>query len=200
MYGLKQIIDTYKKHDFEIFVGISILFIVALIIYNKIKGYNGSRNKMKMSDVYNTVFRNSTITSSRPTHTFNRRGPPQESKGEKECRRVMEKIFKKPFPKIRPNFLRNTVTSGEENGDINLEIDCYNDELKIGVEYSGIQHYKYSPFFHKNKEAFYNQKYRDEMKRVKCRENGIILIEVPYTVKVEHIEDYLRASINRAIN
>jgi hypothetical protein len=197
MYGLKQIIDMYKKHDFEIFVVLSILFIVALIFYNKIKGYTGSRNKFKMSDVYSTVFRNSSI-SSRPT--VNRRGPPQESKGEKECRRVMEKIFKKPFPKIRPNFLRNTVTSGEENGDINLEIDCYNNDLKIGVEYSGIQHYKYSPFFHKNKEAFYNQKYRDEMKRVKCRENGITLIEVPYTVKLEHIEDYLRARINRAIN
>jgi hypothetical protein len=197
MYGLKQIIDMYKKHDFEIFVVLSILFIVALIFYNKIKGYTGSRNKLNMSDVYNTVFRNSSI-SSRPT--VNRRGPPQESKGEKECRRVMEKIFKKPFPKIRPNFLRNTVTSGEENGDINLEIDCYNNDLKIGVEYSGIQHYKYSPFFHKNKEAFYNQKYRDEMKRVKCRENGITLIEVPYTVKLEHIEDYLRARINRAIN
>lgn len=195
MYGLKQLIDIYKKHDFEIFVGGAILFIVMLIIYNKITGYKASNKKINSYGIYNYIFKDS-----KPKYPSMRRGPPQESKGEKECRRVMEKIFKKPFPKIRPNFLRNTVTSGEENGDINLEIDCYNDQLKIGVEYSGIQHYKYSPFFHKNKEAFYNQKYRDEMKRVKCRENGITLIEVPYTVKLEDIEGFLRSRINNAIN
>lgn len=192
MYGLRQFIDMYKKYDFEIFVGGALLFIVMLVIYNKITGYRGSNKKINSSGIYNYIFKDTT-----PKYP---RGPPQESKGEKECRRVMEKIFKKPFPKIRPNFLRNTVTSGEENGDINLEIDCYNDQLKIGVEYSGIQHYKYTPFFHKNKEAFYNQKYRDEMKRVKCKENGILLIEVPYTVRLEDIEGFLRSRVNNAIN
>jgi hypothetical protein len=81
------------------------------------------------------------------------------------------------------------------NTDNNLELDCYNEELKIAVEYNGIQHYKYIPFFHKNKEAFQNQKYRDYMKREICEKNGIKLIEVPNTVKIENIESYLREKL-----
>ena len=111
----------------------------------------------------------------------------KDSRGEIECRRVLEKIFKRPFNKIRPNFLNNPVT----DGNYNLELDCYNDDLKIAVEYSGRQHYEYTPYFHKNKEAFYNQKYRDELKKRMCKDNGIILIEVPYTVKIENIEQFL---------
>ena len=49
-------------------------------------------------------------------------------------------------------------------GNFNLELDCFNKELRIGLEYNGVQHYKYVPYFHKNKEAFLNQKYRDDMK------------------------------------
>ncbi|UUT40488.1 Uvr/REP helicase [carnivorous sponge associated iridovirus] len=100
-----------------------------------------------------------------------------ESKGETECRRVIEKLLGKPFPKTRPNFMLNEV-SGH-----NLELDCYNDELKLAVEYNGEQHYKYIPYFHKTKDAFYNLKYRDEMKQRLCKQNGVRLITVPYTEK-----------------
>lgn len=114
-----------------------------------------------------------------------------ESKGETECKRVLEKIFNKPFNKVRPDFLRNQVTGNTNN----LEIDCFNDELKIGLEYNGRQHYDFIPFFHRNKETFYNQKYRDELKRIKCRDNGILLIEVPYTIKIEDIEKYIKKDL-----
>lgn len=117
-------------------------------------------------------------------------GPPTESKGEIECRRVMESLFNAKFPKARPDFLRNPVTSRLDSGN-NLEIDCFNSELRLGVEYNGIQHYKYSTFFHKNYEAFRNQQYRDEMKKFLCKENGIKLIEVPYTVKNDEIEIFI---------
>ncbi len=109
-----------------------------------------------------------------------------ESKGETECRRAIEHITGKPFPKVRPNFMLNGV-SGH-----NLELDCYNDELKVAVEYNGEQHYKYIPYFHPNKEAFYNLKYRDEMKQRLCEQNNIKLITVPYTVKHEDIEMYIK--------
>lgn len=115
------------------------------------------------------------------------RGPPKESSGEKECRRVLQKIFNKPFNNCRPNFLQNPVTGGR----FNLELDCYDESLKLAVEYNGVQHYKYVPYFHKNKEAFYNQKYRDELKARMCRDNGINLIEVPNTVSVPDIENFL---------
>jgi hypothetical protein len=110
----------------------------------------------------------------------------KESKGERASRAAAERIFGKPFVKVRPDFLRNEVTNH------NLELDVYNEDLKLAIEYSGRQHYEFVPFFYKNYEAFLNQKYRDEMKKNKCKEQGIQLIEIPYTVKLEDIESFIR--------
>ena len=110
-----------------------------------------------------------------------------DSKGERECRRVLEVIFQRPFDKARPYFLNNPVTGGTNN----LELDCFNQELRLAVEYSGQQHYKFIPYFHKNKEAFQTQKYRDYMKATMCKENNINLIVVPYTVKIKDIQSFL---------
>ncbi len=82
--------------------------------------------------------------------------------------------------------LKNNVTGH------NLELDLYNDELKLGIEYSGVQHYKFVPFFHKNYEHFLTQKYRDEIKRMLCEKNDIKLIEIPYTVKLKDMETFIR--------
>ena len=112
--------------------------------------------------------------------------PKRESTGETTCRKYLERRFGKSFNKIRPDFLKNPVMGG-----YNLELDCYNGDMKLAVEYNGAQHYKYTPYFHKNKESFANQKYRDEMKRTKCKEHGIKLIEVPYTISHDKIPSYL---------
>jgi hypothetical protein len=111
---------------------------------------------------------------------------PNESKGEAHARNLALIIFGVPFTKIRPDMLKNNVTGQ------NLELDLYNDELKLGIEYSGIQHYKFVPFFHKNYEQFQTQKYRDEIKRMLCEKNGIKLIEIPYTVKLKDMETFIR--------
>jgi hypothetical protein len=76
-----------------------------------------------------------------------------------------------------------------------LELDCFNSDLKLAVEYNGIQHYKFTPYFHKNNEHFLNQKYRDFMKRALCKETGINLIEVPYTVKNDKIYNFLKLEL-----
>lgn len=112
---------------------------------------------------------------------------PIGGKSEGLCRKVLETYFNKSFPKARPDFLRNPVTGN----NFNLEIDCYNDELKLGLEYNGAQHYKYIPYFHRSKEAFQNQAYRDELKRRMCKENGITLLEIPYTVKYDNLPKYI---------
>jgi len=111
---------------------------------------------------------------------------PKESKGERMSRAAAKKIFGVDFIKIRPDILKNNVTNH------NLELDLYNEELKLAIEYSGRQHYKYVPFFHKNYEDFLNQKYRDEIKKMLCKKNDIMLIEIPYTVKHEDIETFIR--------
>lgn len=97
-----------------------------------------------------------------------------QSKGEALCKKLAEDTFGVPFEKIRPDMLKNKVTG------YNLELDIYNDALKVAIEYNGEQHYKYIPFFHKNYEAFLNQKYRDEIKRMLCEKNGIHLIEIRF--------------------
>lgn len=176
--------DIWDEYSFEIIFILIILFFVCGSIYRKIKGENGSWSNQYFYDRFWFLKDDKQHHNYPQTNSGRFR---KDSKGEVECRRILEKIFRRPFNKIRPNFLSNPVT----DGNYNLEIDCYNDELKLGVEYDGIGHYKYTPFFHKNKEAFYNQKYRDELKNRMCKDNGIILIRVPYTVKHEDIEEYL---------
>ncbi len=116
----------------------------------------------------------------------------KDSKGEIACRAALKRIFNRPFDKCRPDFLRNVVTGNKYN----LEIDCYDADLKIGVEYQGRQHYEFVPYMHNNNYAvFLNQKYRDELKRMKCKENGVLLIEVPHKVKEADIETFLRKEL-----
>jgi hypothetical protein len=112
-----------------------------------------------------------------------------ESRGEIECRKFLETVFQMPFPKARPDFLKNPVTGN------NLEIDCFNPTLRLGVEYNGQQHYSYNSFFHRNIDSSTNQKYRDELKRRICHENGIHLIEVPFTIKLHDIGSFLHLKL-----
>lgn len=111
-----------------------------------------------------------------------------QSKGETLCCHILEKIYGKPFARnLRPNFLKNPETGA------NLELDCYNEELKIACEYNGIQHYKYPNYFHRTEDDFIKQVRRDRYKLDVCDRLGIYLINVPYTVPVneEAIQKYI---------
>lgn len=145
------------------------------------KGTYMDHSQLLWNEVVNTL--KSPFVGEKPQYS------PRESSGEIECRRVAELLTGKPFPKQRPDFLKNSITSA------NLEIDCYCDELKLGIEYNGEQHYRYIPYFHSSKDAFYNTKYRDEMKERLCKENGVKLVIVPYTVSVKDIEEYLKQKL-----
>jgi hypothetical protein len=164
-----------------------LIFLLIYAIYSKLNGNTGTWSYFKDSPLEERIRREEAEEETPPKTRRRRGGAPGESKGEIECRRVMSLIFSKPFYKSRPMFLNNPVTFGTNN----LELDCFNEELKIAVEYDGKQHYEYIPYFHKSYEAFMNQRYRDYMKEQMCRENGIILLRVPYTVKLEDIQDYL---------
>jgi len=118
--------------------------------------------------------------------------PPKESKGEFICRRVLESIYDKKFTNERPSFLRNTET------DRLLEIDCYNEELKIGLEYNGIQHYNWPNFTNQTQEEFIKQLRRDEFKKKMCDEHGVYLITVPYYIPHEQIRKYIIDKLPRS--
>ena len=83
---------------------------------------------------------------------------------------ILEEYLGVNFIKIRPDWLDR------------LELDGYNEELNIGFEYNGIQHYKYSPdFFHqKGIQQFHSQQKRDRKKYKLCDKLGVRLIIIPY--------------------
>lgn len=111
----------------------------------------------------------------------------QISKGERLCKQAIEEITGKNFYCVRPDFLKNPETGR------NLELDLYNDELKIGLETNGYQHYIYPNVFHKTRDEFVNQIRRDQFKIDTCDANGIYLITVPYNVplNLEDIKKYI---------
>lgn len=174
--------NVWIDYGFELCVGLSLLVILILAIFRF-----GKKGSWSSTYTYNMPGKLGKLDKLKSESNFGPRVS-KDSSGETECRKVLSDIFKRPFSKARPDFLRNPVTGNK----FNLEIDCFDRELGLGCEYNGIQHYKYSPFFHgNNKEKFMNQKYRDDMKRRMCRDNGITLIEVPYTVKVKDIRGFL---------
>jgi len=177
-----KIKNIWNEWGFEIILGFCLVFILIYALYRKLSGKKGTWNKK--IPVFPSTFKPKLSSSGDGLRS---KGRGNESKGERECRRVLEELFQRPFNSARPDFLRNTVTE-----NYNLELDCWNPELRLAVEYNGIQHYKFVPYFHKNnKEAFLNQKYRDDMKRRICKDEGIHLIEVPYTVKIQDIENFI---------
>ncbi len=113
------------------------------------------------------------------------------NKTEEKCRRIIQKIYGTPFPSIRPDFLKSPRTHR------NLELDCYNANLGIALEYNGKQHYTYCPHFHKSKKDFYSQVHRDDWKRKKCREMGIKLIEIPYWIEEHKLEEYITNELRK---
>ena len=133
-------------------------------------------------DSYKDNISTRTITPSELKEYKNKK----QTKGERECCRAMEELTGKRFYTVRPDWLKNPETNR------NLELDCFNPELGIAVEYNGEQHYKYPNAFHKSEREFINQIRRDEFKREQCDKNGIYLITVPYTIKINEIKEYLK--------
>ena len=108
------------------------------------------------------------------------------SKGEQKCKEFMEFITGKKFDKVRPDFLTNPVTGHA------LELDMFNEELRLAVEYNGKQHYQFNAMMHQNnRDRFQNQQYRDLLKKQMCEQHNIRLIEVPYTVPENKIPEFL---------
>lgn len=107
------------------------------------------------------------------------------SRMEAECCAIMENIYGVPFTTVRPDFLVNPETGK------NLEIDCYNHDLRIGVEYNGPTHYKWPNQYPQTYEQFIAQVRRDQYKIDACDAAGVYLITVPYDVPREWLREYI---------
>jgi hypothetical protein len=105
---------------------------------------------------------------------------------ERMCKEIMENLFPGHiFEKIRHPKLINPDTNRR------LELDLYNAELQLAVEYNGPQHYYWMNFYHKTKDDFEKQKTRDAIKEGYCDILGITIIEIPNLSKYEDIKDFI---------
>ncbi len=179
---LYKIQEFWHEHGFNILLVLAVVFLLGMWLLSK----KGSGTYSVQPPISLTPAPPQLRMASTPPQTQSSGNNGKESTLERRCRQSLQEIFGRPFDKARPDFLRNPVTK-----NFNLELDCFDAQLKLAVEAQGIQHYKYVPYFHKNKDAFQNQQYRDELKRRMCRDNGINLIEVPYTVKESDVKNYI---------
>ena len=99
----------------------------------------------------------------------------------------------KHFEKVRPAWLRNPRTGRP------CELDFFNEELKLAVEVQGMQHYVYPNSWHKSREDWEEQVFRDQLKQDVCKRAGIVLVHVPFTVLQKDVEDFIRQEIQRVI-
>lgn len=106
------------------------------------------------------------------------RQPTVTFKGEELVRSVFQERFGAAFPKSRGqlHWLRNPRTGRS------LELDGYSHALHMAFEFDGAQHFHYTPGFHKTRENFKRMQERDQTKDRLCKENGILLVRIPYWV------------------
>jgi hypothetical protein len=156
--------NIWMNHRWELFVCISILTLIFCYFFVDQEKYNGIQYDQSL---------------------IKKKGKKVPKKHETKCRLIMETIFNVPFSSVRPDFLKNPKTGK------NLELDMYNQHLRLAVEYQGAQHRTYTPFFHKSYSDFLGQVERDNYKKKRCEEEGIDLICVPDSVKYEELGDYI---------
>ena len=108
---------------------------------------------------------------------------------EEKCRDIFEYLLQADFPSRRPDFLKNPSTKR------NLELDGYNEKLKLAFEHNGKQHYEFPNTFHKTRDDFEKQIARDAFKNARCQELDIDLINIPYTVKTKDLEKFIKREL-----
>jgi hypothetical protein len=185
----KMFADYWHRYGWQlIFFGSLVILFILWCIRDQM-GIQSS-SSIKKETLWENLLHSPELASRIPTKPVSVVKPPTTipniSAGELECKQFLEFYFKKPFDKIRPDFLTNPITN------MPLELDCYNDELKLAVEYNGAQHYHLNQKFHNgSRDRFQNQQYRDYIKKTKCKEHGIDLIIVPYTIPNNRVGEYL---------
>ena len=103
--------------------------------------------------------------------------------GEEITRIYVETIFDASFPSCYPQFLKDPDSRSS------LELDGYNENLKIAFEHQGAQHYRHVKRFHRTHQEFKDQLKRDEFKAALCKEHGVRLLIIPAIPDMTRLED-----------
>jgi hypothetical protein len=101
------------------------------------------------------------------------------------CRTILENAFGRSFPKKKPTWLTNSRGA-------RLELDGYCEEFKLAFEYNGEQHYEKSRHFHRRSETAFDLLRKDDVLKVRlCKQMGVNLIVIPYTVSLHVLANFI---------
>jgi len=108
---------------------------------------------------------------------------------------ILEALTGCSFPSTRSlSWLKNPLTNR------NLELDGYNEDLHIGFECNGEQHYIVVPRFHRKHSHYTDsdmekeldlQIFRDGVKYIQCDAHSIDLIIIPYDIETWRLPSYI---------
>lgn len=140
------------------------------------------KNGKCLSSTYQNVFTklkwecsNGHVFEAIPKHVINGHWCPNCTLylNEQRCRYILETLFDTKFMKD------HNVLNG-------FELDGYNQDLQLAFEYHGKQHYEHIDFFYSRGDMnIEDRKERDRLKEELCKELGIDLLIIPYTVNPE---------------
>jgi hypothetical protein len=104
------------------------------------------------------------------------------TKSEAYAIKLLEKITGEKFPTVNPSWLNY-------NGKT-LELDGYNSNLKLALEFSGPLHRKWYPGV-ETYEKYLDRVKKDDFKIKKCKEQGVNLIVIDSELPKRHWNDYI---------
>ncbi|NML35452.1 zinc-ribbon domain-containing protein [Paraburkholderia antibiotica] len=110
---------------------------------------------------------------------------------ERLCRYYFEALTSHRFPKARPTWLVN------ERGN-RMELDGYNEKLKLAFEHQGEQHYRPVAHFNRRGETLLRRQRDDERKLQLSEQRGITLVAVPFSVPTSELDVWIKCAIGAA--
>lgn len=117
------------------------------------------------------------IWFARPNDIFNKQSRCPECRlyrNEEKIKFIFENYFKQSFLK------KSKIKTGSGQ---RIELDGVNNDLDLAFEYNGIQHYEYTPHYHrKGEKDLIAQQERDTLTIKYCNDHKIDLIVIPYTL------------------
>ncbi len=102
--------------------------------------------------------------------------------GEELCRLFLERLFRAEFPKQRPSWLRGTSKRS-------LELDGYNESLRIAFEHHGDHKFRAGTRFARTASDVARLQARMVEKEGICARQGVILVEIRQVGTVVRVDD-----------
>src|SRR3990167_1806404 len=108
----------------------------------------------------------------------------------RDIKEAITEISGVEFTKACPDWLRDSITGRR------MEIDFYNDDLKVGINYYGPHHYHFNRNFCRSDQEFQDLQRRDKEKKKLCKQNGVLLIIITCDKSDNQLKRHIRNAIN----